>query len=99
MLTRKLDLPVYSGISAFKSFKNTLENGRDSFTAQTVLNQTIVLLEILKFFKCNAVLSNLTLIGGSPNAGSMKLNQNITDVDFRIVHKSACGLVKRVRRV
>ncbi len=99
MLTRKLDLPVYSGISAFKSFKNTLGKCRDAFTAQTVLNQTIVLLEILKFFKCNAALSNLTLIGASKYTGTTYINQNITDADFRIVHKSACGLVKRVRRV
>lgn len=98
-LMRRLGLKIYSGISAFATFAKNMENGEDKFISLTVCDQATVLLQILKFFKCNAEISDITLIGGSGKSGTVLLNKNITDVDFEIINLSPAGLIERVRRV
>ena len=61
--------------------------------------QAKVIIQILKFFKCNAETSDLTSIGGAKGSGSIKFNKNITDVDFRLIDRSPAGLTEKVRRV
>ena len=98
-LMRRLGLKIYSGISAFATFAKNMENGEDKFISLTVCDQATVLLQILKFFKCNAETSDITLIGGSGKSGTVLLNKNITDVDFEIIDLSPAGLIERVRKV
>lgn len=99
MLKDKLDNKIYSGMSPFKTFRKNIENGEETFMSLSIIDQSKVLLQILKFLKCNADLADITLIGGSAHSGSIKGNKDITDVDFRIIDLSPAGLTERIRRV
>lgn len=99
MLKRKLERENYAGLSAFATFRKNLEKGEEKFNSLTVYEQTVVLLQILKFFKCNAETADTTLVGGSAKSGSIKFNNNITNVDFRLIDLSPAGLTERVRKV
>lgn len=95
----RLSKSVYKGISAFETFKNNLEKSEDKFISLTVTEQARVLLQILKFFKCNAETVDLSLLGGAGRSGTLLVNKNITNVDFKLINYSPAGLTKKVRTV
>lgn len=92
LLLAKLDEKMYGGLGYFATFKAILSDGYCKFVKLKVSEQVKVLLQIIKFFKCDAELSDLTLIGGSSKNGTLRFNKNISDVNFKIIHKSPCGL-------
>ncbi len=103
-LKAKLDEKRFEGLSAFKTFKKNLEKGEEAFKELSVLNQSKVLLQIFKFFKCNGETADLTLIDGSGRngrgrSGTIYINKDITDVDFRLIDLSPAGLTEKVRKV
>lgn len=98
-LTTKLEDKIYSGIGYCATFRKLLIDGAEAFSALSVAKQVKVLLQILNFFQCNAQLSDLSLIGGSKLNGKLQPSKNITDVDFKIIHQSCCGLTVRKCRV
>lgn len=95
----QLGKKVYGGISGAVHFKEILESKRDKFRSLSVLEQAKTLLQIAKFFKCNAEAANLTLLGEGSSCGKLLINKNITDVDFAVVHSSACGLDLKERKI
>lgn len=95
----RLDLPIYQGANPIVSYKNTLIKCRDAFNTQTTLNQARVLLQIFKFFRCNAEQSDLSLIGGPSIIGVIRVNKDITNVNFEIISCSPCGLTVRKNRI
>ncbi len=99
LMLRQLGKPVYGGISGAVSFRNTLNSRREQFAALPVLKQAKVLIQIAKFLKCNAESADLTELGEGANCGLLRVGKNITDVDFRIVDQSPCGLSIRERKV
>ena len=99
MLKRKLERENYAGLSAFATFRKNLEKGEEKFNSLTVYEQTVVLLQILKFFKCNAETADISSIGGGKIVGKIYVNINITNVDFRLIDLSPAGLTERVRKV
>ena len=106
MLEERLSKHCYQGISPYKNFKGTLNLGKDSFKKLSVISQAKVLLQILKFFKCNAETSDLSLMSDSKSGkpmgafcGKIRFGKNITDVDFQIISKSPAGLTVRVKKV
>lgn len=94
----QLERPVYS-ISGAESFRKNLIDGFAKFVDCSVDQQVTVLLQCVKFFKCNAELSDLSLLGKGAHAGKLSINKNISDVSFEIVHMSPCGLTKRIKTV
>lgn len=98
-LKKKLGEKIYKGIDAIKAFKRNLENGEETFKSLNVYEQSKVLLQILKFFKCNAETSDLTLIGGGKGVGKILFQKNITNADFKIINLSPAGLTKKIRKV
>ena len=98
-LIDKLYDDAYSGISSFSTFRTNLEKGKEKFVSLCTRDQIIVLLQILKFFKCNAETSDITLIEGSANSGKILINNNISNVNFSIIDYSSAGLIKRIRKV
>ena len=99
MLKDKLDNKIYSGMSPFKTFRKNLENGEVTFVSLSILHQSKVLLQILKFLKCDNQTADLTLIGGKAGCGEILFSKDITDVDFKIIDLSPAGLTERIRRV
>lgn len=98
-LILKLECKRFQGFGAYTSFRNVLIESREKFVGLSTLEQAIVLLEVLKFFKNNADTADLSLIGESKCAGKLRFSKNITDVDFRIISQSPCGLTVHVKRV
>ncbi len=98
-LKEKLGSKIYEGLSAFATFRKNMENGEELFCSLSVFEQSKVLLQILKMFRCNAETSNIVAIGGSAHSGMILFNKNITDVDFRLIDLSPAGLTKRIRKV
>lgn len=98
-LKGRLSKSVYRGISAFETFKNNLEKVEDKFVSLTVIEQAQVLLQILKFFKCNDKTADLTLLGEGKGCGTLRINKNITNVEVKLINYSPAGLTKKVRTV
>ena len=85
----------YSGISAASTFKAKLENLEQSFLSLSVYEQVLTLISIIKFLKCDSQIVDLSILGDCKNCGKLLISKNITEVDFRIVHQSTCGLDER----
>ena len=98
-LKNRLSKSSFQGLSSFSTFKSNLTNGEEKFTKLPIINQCVVLLQILKFFKCNAETANISLIGGGETCGRLYLNKNITDAKFDIICKSPAGLTERIKKV
>ncbi len=91
-LKNKLYEKIYSGLSAFSTFVKNVEKGEEKFKELTIVEQAKTLIQILKMFKCNAEMSDLTLIGGSSHSGKVLFNKKIDGVNFQIIHLSPAGL-------
>lgn len=98
-LLAQLKKPIYQAGRSAKSFSEKIEEKFDAFRHLTVFNQAKVLVEIVKFLKCNAECANLSLLNDDPEkdktCGKIRISKDITDVDFVIIHRSPCGLTER----
>jgi len=94
-----LSKKAYQGLSSVKSFACKLEEKKHLFEALTNFEQIKVLLQIVRFMKCNAEKADLTLLKDGANCGSLLVGKNITDVDFAIIHQSPCGLIERIQKI
>ena len=97
-LLEKLSAERYSGIDSIKHFYDELSKGADRFAEVSTFEQSVALLQILKFFRCNAELCDLKQIGVSA-VGKVTINKDITDTDVRMIYQSPCGLTEREKRV
>ncbi len=98
-LCERLDKDFYKGVSAFASVKKYVVNGETEFMELSVVDQVYVILEILKFLRCTAEMADLAKINGKSHSGKIFFNQNITNVNFELVYRSATGLTERVRKI
>lgn len=98
-LLEKFENKRLQGISSLVSFGANLKNGKENFGKLQVVDQSKVLLQIFKFFKCDAKTADLTLIGGKGISGKLRINKNITDADVRLIHMSPCGLTIREQKI
>ena len=69
------------------------------FEGLTTFEQCKVLLQVVRFMKCNAEKADLTLLQDGANCGGLLMGKNITDVDFSIIHQTPCGLIERIQKV
>lgn len=90
---------TYQGLSSLKSFAEKLLTKQPLFESLATFEQVKVLLQIVRFMKCNAECADLTLLKEGVTCGKMLIGKNITDVDFAVIHQSPCGLVERVQRI
>ena len=80
-------------------FALKLQEKQALFKALTTFNQCKVLLQIVRFMKCNAECADLTLLEDGATCGKLLIGKNITDIQFAIIHQSPCGLVERIQKV
>ncbi len=95
----KLQSGKYGNLSSFVTFGKNLQNGQEKFANLTTLEQAYFIVQILRFFKCDAQTADIKLVGGSAASGRIYLNGNITDVDFQLIDQSPCGLTVRTRKL
>ena len=89
----------YQDLSGVKNFACKLEEKKELFTELTTFEQCKVLLQIVRFMKCNAETADLTLLNEGGRCGTLRIAKNITNVKFQIIHQSPCGLVERIQKV
>lgn len=71
----------------------TLGEKRDKFIELPVEKQSKLLYEILHMFQCNRVLSDLSIVGGSKNAGTILISNDIGKFKkVKIIHQSPTGI-------
>ncbi|PSM53009.1 CRISPR/Cas system-associated RNA-guided endonuclease Cas9 [Campylobacter blaseri] len=74
----------------------TLKDGREKFISLSLEDKCLLLSELLKLFDTTAQNANLSLIGGSPNAGSVKFVKNLSDnKTYKIIFESISGFYKK----
>lgn len=95
LFTEKLGGKIYAGLPVQGQIKN-LEKGRDKFEALELKDQLFVLMEILKFMRCNSMTSNIKLIGGAENAGKNRISKLIQDSDVKMISCSPTGYFCKV---
>lgn len=75
----------------------TLEDKKEVFEKLSSENKCILLSEVLHMFQCQSTLSNLDLIGGFKNTGTLRINSNITNCkNIQIIYQSPAGLYEQV---
>ncbi|MFA6866984.1 MAG: type II CRISPR RNA-guided endonuclease Cas9 [Clostridia bacterium] len=90
--TKKLGIKAYKR-SEFKTSMNMLIEKKESFVNLNLVDQINFLLQVLKLFKCDAGLADLTLLGGFKNAGKIRHNMNISpDEKITLINYSITGL-------
>ncbi len=69
-----------------------LKEKREQFSALSLENQVKLLAEVLHFFQCKPILTDLSLVDGSSNAGVLRPSKNLSnDVPVSIIHQSVTG--------
>ena len=97
-IVTKLHSKLYQGLSAARSFAEKLSAKEEIFLSLSVLEQAKVLLQIIRFMKCNAEAADLSLLKDGAACGKLLIGKNITDVDFKVIHQSPCGLSTYIQR-
>lgn len=89
----KLQAPVY-----FRLFSNQLEklmSGADKFREFPLTLQCRFLLEILKLFKCDRQVTNLSAIDGPSKSGTITINKSLDKVKSAfLINSSVTGLYR-----
>ena len=98
-IVEKIKDKPYQGLSPVKSFAQKLEDRFDLFKSLTTFEQIKVLLQIVRFMKCNAECADLTLLKDGAKCGTLLVGKNISDIDFAIIHQSPCGLTSRTQKI
>ncbi|MBQ3234787.1 MAG: type II CRISPR RNA-guided endonuclease Cas9 [Clostridia bacterium] len=95
----QLSKPIYQGVNAAKTVKTVLEEHYEDFTALSTLNQAKIIIQLVKWLKCNAEICDLTLIKGAANCGKLCISKNITDASVEIINYSPCGTSKKIVKI
>lgn len=95
----QLEKPIYGGISAFSVFRENLRKGSEKFKELRCFDQAYVLLQCIRFLKCNSETADLSLLKLGGQCGMLTINKNITGKDIEIVHTSPCRLIERRKKV
>lgn len=94
ILCRKQKDTIYQYRPA-SQYQNLVE-GREKFIELCCEEQCIVLNEVLHLLQCKPITANLTLIGGSGLAGTMKVGNIISkNSAVRLIHQSVTGLFEQ----
>lgn len=90
----KLERGIYRVVLGTQA--ESLRKGKETFAALPLEEQCQVLMEILHFFQCNPVLSDLHLIGGAGHAGHLVISFDVTkQKGLALIHQSVTGFFEK----
>ncbi|MBQ9715434.1 MAG: type II CRISPR RNA-guided endonuclease Cas9 [Clostridia bacterium] len=99
-IVNQMSLAIYSGINAIVDTKDKLVAHKNDFESLSVLDQIAVLLQCVQYLKCNAVTSlDLSKLKEGSSVGRTRISNDITNVDFKIINTSPCGLFIKEKQV
>ena len=76
--------------------KKKMENIREKYLALDIDMQADFLIETLKLFQCKSVLANMSQIGGSKNAGTIRIMRDITNTSgLYLISQSVTGIFEK----
>ena len=91
ILLDKLHSAVYQKL--LKNIEITVYGGKNIFENLEVYKQCVVLSNILKAFKCDRQVSDLTIINGKKTSGTITFNKNISNCNTAyLISQSPTGL-------
>ena len=74
----------------------TLLDSRERFLSLCIEDKCKLLAEILHLFQCQSGAANLSLVGGPGHAGTIKINNNISNVNsIYIINQSPTGIYEQ----
>lgn len=89
----RMNSKVFCSISALSTVRKALIECRDKFISLSLLDQSSVLIEVLKAFKCNSVNSNLNLLNGKKRVGIITTSKSLNGCSSAVlIHQSVTGL-------
>lgn len=94
-----LNRGVCRRLSAARGVAQYLGEGRERFVSLSVADRMTVVLQTVRFLKCNAELCDLSLLGYGAHCGMIRYNKSIGDQVIELIHRSPCGLREVRRRV
>ena len=93
LFVAKLQAPVYFRL--FSKQLEKLQNEAEKFRGLSLTGQCRLLLEILKFFKCDRQLTDLSAIDGPSKSGSITFNKSLDKVKSAfLINSSVTGLYR-----
>ncbi|MDO4556684.1 MAG: type II CRISPR RNA-guided endonuclease Cas9 [Lachnospiraceae bacterium] len=93
-LVKKLRNTVYSVKLLIQA--ESLANKQKQFAALSIEEQTKLLYELLHFFQCNSVSSDLSLLRGAKQAGILVLSKVISNqASAKLIHQSPTGIFEK----
>ena len=73
--------------------KKDLEANQQSFLEKSLYEQVLLLLEILKPFRCNAQYANLSALNGKGTVGRVLIQKKLNNaMSASLIHQSVTGL-------
>ncbi len=91
MFLSKLKAPVYQKL--LSNMEKDLQQNYNTFQNRSVYEQSMILLEILKAFRCNAQNTNLTVLCGKGTVGRVLISKKIDSYNSAyLIHQSPTGL-------
>lgn len=90
----KLQTAVYQKL--LSNMKKDLEANQQSFLEKSLYEQVLLLLEILKPFRCNAQYANLSALCGKGTVGRVQIHKKLSiAASASLIHQSVTGLYER----
>lgn len=84
---------LYGKVQSLSTQHKKLMEKREVFLSKDPMTQAAILGEILHLFQCNATRADLSEIGGSSQAGVVKINQNLKySESVYLINQSPAGL-------
>ncbi len=94
LFSSKIDETIYKNVIGSQVGK--LKEKKSVFESLSLETQVRVLYEILHFFQCNKVLSNISSLELSKFAGMIKFSKNLSNWESgKIIHQSITGLFEQ----
>ncbi|MCL2325026.1 MAG: type II CRISPR RNA-guided endonuclease Cas9 [Proteobacteria bacterium] len=89
---KKFESGIYKKSNTLKGWAKTLNSGVNHFDALSIEERCDVLAEVLFFFQCNRVYSDISKIGGQSTTGNIKISRTVSNLDSAIlIHQSPTG--------
>ncbi|MBP2629428.1 MAG: CRISPR-associated endonuclease, Csn1 family [Firmicutes bacterium] len=74
----------------------TLQEKKEKFKDLILEDQCSIIVQLLHLFQCNSVLTNLSLMGGSKEAGKLKVSKNINKKNhIKMINQSPTGIYEK----
>lgn len=96
LFVNKLQSSVYARIPTMRNLGKKVGAAKNVFSDLSVKDQCIVLLQLLKTFKCNSKTSDLRLLNLGKDSGRITIDKKLTNVKSAfLIYQSPTGLTEK----